>query len=182
MRDGAELDGRSWSTSPPNGAASSSSRDCSSPWSYRRDPRRATTDHRPHLLVRFASPKKKCVMARQHCRLGRQTDSRPMTATMSSRPRSRRTKHEYRNHEATDAVGAVSGSRTQFSQGQGGIQTWTNLPEGVKLTLLNGAVGTVVANPHDGGYLLVEFSEHPDASQVGEEVYVFFNEVKSAEG
>jgi hypothetical protein len=66
--------------------------------------------------------------------------------------------------------------------GQGGIAVWTNLPEGVTLTLLNGAVGTVVANPHDGGYLLVEFHEHPDASKVGEEEYVFFNEVKSAEG
>ena len=65
--------------------------------------------------------------------------------------------------------------------GQGGIAVWTNLPEGVTLTLLNGAVGTVVANPHDGGYLLVEFHAHPDSSKVGEEEYVFFNEVKSAE-
>lgn len=65
--------------------------------------------------------------------------------------------------------------------GQEGIQTWTNLPEGTKLTLTNGAVGEITANPHDGGFVLVKFSEHPDASQVGEEVYVFFNEVKSAE-
>lgn len=65
--------------------------------------------------------------------------------------------------------------------GQGGIQVWTNLPEGVKLTLTNGAVGEIIANPHDGGFVLVKFTEHPDSSQVGEEVYVFFNEVKSAE-
>ena len=71
-------------------------------------------------------------------------------------------------------------AQTYDLKGQGGIQVWTNLQDGVKLTLLNGAVGTVVANPHDGGYILVEFSEHPDASKVGEEVYVFFNEVASA--
>jgi hypothetical protein len=71
-------------------------------------------------------------------------------------------------------------AQTYDLKGQGGIQVWTNLQDGVKLTLLNGAVGTVVANPHDGGYILVEFSEHPDVSKVGEEVYVFFNEVASA--
>jgi hypothetical protein len=65
--------------------------------------------------------------------------------------------------------------------GQEGIQTWTNLPDGTTLTLLNGAVGVITGNPHDGGFVLVKFSEHPDSSQVGEEVFVFFNEVKSAE-
>ena len=66
--------------------------------------------------------------------------------------------------------------------GQGGIKEWTNLPEGTKVTLLNGAVGEVIANPHDGGWVEVKFLEHPQPSQVGEEVYVFFNEVQSAEG
>ena len=67
--------------------------------------------------------------------------------------------------------------------GQGGIQVWTNLPEGTKLTLNNGAMGEITANPHDGGYVLVKFQEHPvDPSKVGEEVFVFFNEVRSAEG
>ena len=67
--------------------------------------------------------------------------------------------------------------------GQGGIQVWTNLPDGTKLTLLNGAVGEIVANPHDGGFMLVKFLEHPvDPSKVGEEEFVFFNEVRSAEG
>ena len=66
--------------------------------------------------------------------------------------------------------------------GQGGIEVWRNLPEGTKLTLNNGAWGEITANPHDGGYVLVKFEEHPDASKVGEEVFVFFNEAKSAEG
>jgi hypothetical protein len=67
--------------------------------------------------------------------------------------------------------------------GQGGIQVWSNLPEGTKLTLLNGAVGEVTANPHDGGFVLVKFQEHPqDPSKVGQEEYVFFNEVRAAVG
>jgi hypothetical protein len=66
--------------------------------------------------------------------------------------------------------------------GQGGIQVWTNLPDGTKITLLNGAHGEVIANPHDGGYLLVKFDEFPDdPSRVGTQEYVFFNEVRSAE-
>jgi hypothetical protein len=66
--------------------------------------------------------------------------------------------------------------------GAAGIKVWTNLPEGTKLTLLNGAVGEITGNPHDGGYIQVKFLEHPDASKVGEEEFVFFNEVKSATG
>jgi hypothetical protein len=65
--------------------------------------------------------------------------------------------------------------------GQGGIETWTNLPEGTTLNFLNGAVGEITANPHDGGFVLVKFSAHPDSALVGAEEYVFFNEVKSAE-
>ena len=67
--------------------------------------------------------------------------------------------------------------------GQGGIQVWSNLPEGTTITLLNGAVGEVIANPHDGGFVLVKFEEHPqDPSKAGQEEYVFFNEVKAAVG
>jgi hypothetical protein len=66
--------------------------------------------------------------------------------------------------------------------GQGGIQVWTNLPDGVKITLLNGAHGEVIANPHDGGFVLVKFDEFPsDPSRVGTQEYVFFNEVRSAQ-
>lgn len=66
--------------------------------------------------------------------------------------------------------------------GQGGIEVWTNLPEGVKLTLTNGAVGEVIANPRDGGWIQVRFLSHPQKSMVGAEEFVFFNEVSSAEG
>jgi len=66
--------------------------------------------------------------------------------------------------------------------GQGGIDVWRNLPEGTKITLLNGAVGEITANPRDGNWILVKFQEHPEASKIGQEEYVFFNEVKGAEG
>lgn len=60
------------------------------------------------------------------------------------------------------------------------IDVWCKLPEGTKLTLLNGAVAEITANPQDGGFVLAKFSEHPDPSKVGEEEYVFFNEVREA--
>ena len=67
--------------------------------------------------------------------------------------------------------------------GQGGIDVWRNLPEGAKITLLNGAVGEITANPRDGGWVLVKFEVHPvDPSKVGLEEYVMFNEVKGAAG
>lgn len=63
------------------------------------------------------------------------------------------------------------------------IDVWCSLPEGAKLTLNNGAVGEVIANPRDGGFILVRFEEHPDdPSKVGQEDYVFFNEVREAVG
>ena len=66
--------------------------------------------------------------------------------------------------------------------GQHGAEVYRTLPEGTRITLLNGAVGEIIANPHDGGYILVKFLTHPqDPSKVGEEDYVFFNEVREAE-
>ncbi len=65
--------------------------------------------------------------------------------------------------------------------GKDGIEVWRNLPEGATITLLNGAVGEVTANPRDGNWVLVKFLEHPEAGKVGDEEYIFFNEVKSAE-
>ena len=64
--------------------------------------------------------------------------------------------------------------------GQDGIAIWSSLPVGTKITLLNGAAGEVTANPRDGSWLLVKFTEHPEAAKVGEEEYIFFNEVKGA--
>jgi hypothetical protein len=66
--------------------------------------------------------------------------------------------------------------------GQNGIEVWRNLPEGTTIKLLNGAVGEVTGNPRDGNWVLVKFESHPDASKVGQEEYVFFNEVQSATG
>jgi len=67
--------------------------------------------------------------------------------------------------------------------GKGGIDVWRNLPEGTKITLLTGAVGELTANPRDGGWVLVKWQEHPqDPSKVGQEEYVFFNEVREAVG
>lgn len=63
------------------------------------------------------------------------------------------------------------------------IQVWCSLPAGTELTLINGAKATVTENPQDGGFVLAKFHEHPvDPSKVGEEDYVFFNEVKEAAG
>jgi hypothetical protein len=61
------------------------------------------------------------------------------------------------------------------------IDVWCKLREGTTLTLINGAVAEIIANPQDGGFVLVRFSEHPqDPSKVGEEDYIFFNDVKEA--
>lgn len=66
--------------------------------------------------------------------------------------------------------------------GANGADVFRNLPVGTKVTLANGAAGEITANPNDGAYVLVRFAEHPhDAAKVGEEEYVFFNEVRAAE-
>jgi hypothetical protein len=66
--------------------------------------------------------------------------------------------------------------------GQDGIQVFTDLPEGTKVTLTDGAVGNVTANPRDGGFIMVKYSDHPNASMVGTEELVFFNQVVTAVG
>ena len=67
--------------------------------------------------------------------------------------------------------------------GQHGAEAFRTLPEGVKIVLLNGASGEVIGNPGDGGFVLVKWLEHPqDPTKVGEEEYVFFNEVREAVG
>ena len=65
--------------------------------------------------------------------------------------------------------------------GQHGAEAFRTLPEGVTVILLNGASGEVIGNPGDGGFVLVKWLEHPqEPSKVGEEEYVFFNEVREA--
>jgi hypothetical protein len=73
-------------------------------------------------------------------------------------------------------------SKRYVLSGQHGAEVFRTLPEGTTIKLLNGAVAEIVANPHDGGFILVKFLEHPqDPSKVGEEDYVFFNEVREAQ-
>ena len=66
--------------------------------------------------------------------------------------------------------------------GQDGIQVFNDLPEGVTVTLTDGSVGTIVHNPRNGGFIQVKYTSHPNASQVGEEEFIFFNQVAKAEG
>jgi hypothetical protein len=76
----------------------------------------------------------------------------------------------------------MTDTRKYDLSGKHGAETFRSLPEGTRLTLLNGAVGEITANAGDGGFVLVKFLEHPkDPSKVGEEDYVFFNEVREAE-
>jgi hypothetical protein len=76
----------------------------------------------------------------------------------------------------------VTESKKYNLSGQQGAEVYRTLPEGARVTLHNGAVGEIVANPGDGGYILIKFLEHAaDPSKVGEEDYVFFNEVREAE-
>jgi hypothetical protein len=76
----------------------------------------------------------------------------------------------------------MTGSKKYLLSGQHGAEVFRMLPEGTRIKLLNGAVGEITANAHDGGFILVKFLQHPqDPSKVGEEDYVFFNEVREAE-
>ena len=71
-------------------------------------------------------------------------------------------------------------SETYNLKGQDGIQVFTDLPEGAKVKLTNGAVGIIIGNPRDGAYLQVTYTEHPDSSLMGVDEFVFFNQVESA--
>jgi hypothetical protein len=76
----------------------------------------------------------------------------------------------------------MTDSKKFVLSGQHGAEVFRTLPEGTTIKLLNGAVAEIIANPHDGGFILVKFLEHPkDPSKVGEEDYVFFNEVREAQ-
>jgi hypothetical protein len=76
----------------------------------------------------------------------------------------------------------VTESKKYDLSGRNGADVFRSLPEGTRVKLVSGATGEITANPHDGGYILVKITEHPkDPSKVGEEDYVFFNEVREAE-
>ena len=71
-------------------------------------------------------------------------------------------------------------SKKYVLNGPNGADVFRNLPEGTKVTTIYGAAGEITANPHDGAYVLVRFTEHQNPALVGEEEYVFFNEVREA--
>jgi hypothetical protein len=76
----------------------------------------------------------------------------------------------------------VTESKKYDLSGRNGSEVFRTLPEGTKVKLVSGAAGEIIANPHDGGYILVKILEHPlEPSKVGDEDYVFFNEVREAE-
>ena len=54
----------------------------------------------------------------------------------------------------------------------------TNLPEGQKVKLRDGAIAEVIANPRDGGWIFIKFIENPsDPSLVGTEDMAFATDV-----
>ena len=64
--------------------------------------------------------------------------------------------------------------------GENGADTFRTLPEGTKITTIYEGAGVITANPGDGAYVLVRFTEHQDPAVVGTEEFVFFNEVREA--
>ena len=70
--------------------------------------------------------------------------------------------------------------RKYVLSGPSGADTFRNLPAGTKITTIYGGAGEVTANPGDGAYVLVRFTEHQDPAVVGTEEFVFFNEVREA--
>jgi hypothetical protein len=75
----------------------------------------------------------------------------------------------------------VTESKKYDLSGRNGSDVFRTLPEGTRVKLASGATGEITANPHDGAYILVKILEHPqDPSKVGDEDYVFFNEVREA--
>jgi ABC-type transporter Mla maintaining outer membrane lipid asymmetry ATPase subunit MlaF len=65
-------------------------------------------------------------------------------------------------------------------EGVYGAQNFRSLGEGVKLRLLDGRVGEITGNPGDGAFVMLRIIESPDASQIGEEQYIYFADVKEA--
>ena len=64
-----------------------------------------------------------------------------------------------------------------------GAEVFRDLPEGLKLRMLDGALVEIVGNPHDGAVLVVRVVEPGERSPaVGEEDTIFFADVKEVIG
>ena len=59
-----------------------------------------------------------------------------------------------------------------------GAEAFRDLPEGLKLQLVDGSIGEIVGNPHDGAIMILKILESPDAARVDTEETTFFTEVK----
>jgi hypothetical protein len=60
-----------------------------------------------------------------------------------------------------------------------GAEVFRDLPEGLKLRMLDGSIVEIVANAHDGAVLIVRTLENEaNPSSVGEEEAIFFADVK----
>ena len=60
-----------------------------------------------------------------------------------------------------------------------GAEVFRDLPEGLKLRMVDGAIVEIIGNPRDGAVLVVRVVENEaNPSSVGEEQTVFFADVK----
>jgi hypothetical protein len=53
----------------------------------------------------------------------------------------------------------------------------SDLPDGTKVRLRNGAIAEVTANPRDGGWIFIRFIEHSDPAKVGQDDMAFCADV-----
>lgn len=73
----------------------------------------------------------------------------------------------------------MESSKKYDLSGVHGAEVFRDLEEGLKVRIDTGAVGEIIGNPHDGGFLLVKIVENEkDPSSIGNEEYVYFQEVK----
>ena len=62
-----------------------------------------------------------------------------------------------------------------------GAEVFRDLPEGVRVHLVDGSVGEIVANAGDGAWIMVKIIEDEnDPGRIGEDEAVFFADVRSA--
>jgi hypothetical protein len=74
----------------------------------------------------------------------------------------------------------VESSQEYDLTGVHGAEQFRDLPEGLKVTLINGATGEIVGNPRDGAILIIKILESPEnPAEVGEEQAIFYPDVKS---
>jgi hypothetical protein len=63
-------------------------------------------------------------------------------------------------------------------RGVQGAEIFRDLTPGLKLLLDDGAIGSIVINPADGCYIVLDFTDSPaEAGRSGEEEIVYFEEV-----